>query len=137
MFRNTNAPRFPSKRARIAAAVLTLGALVLSACSSRTTKSTAPAGSTTASLDTLTQGVIKVAIEAYAPYTSENNGHITGLDADILNAAAGKLGLTVQPVVTDFAGMLASVQSHRVDITIGGVAWTAERQKQGLFTEPP
>ena len=33
--------------------------------------------------------------------------------------------------------MLASVQSRRVDITIGGVAWTAERQKQGLFTDPP
>ena len=137
MFRDTNnALRLPSKRARIAAAVLTLGALALSACSSSTTKSAASAGSTTASLDTLSPGVIKVAIEAYAPYTSENNGHITGLDADILNAAAGKLGLTVQPVVTDFAGMLASVQSHRVDITIGGVAWTAERQKQGLFTDP-
>jgi len=59
------------------------------------------------------------------------------LDADILTAAAGKLGLTVEPVVTDFAGMLASVQARRVDITIGGVAWTAERQKQGLFTDPP
>jgi ABC-type amino acid transport substrate-binding protein len=33
--------------------------------------------------------------------------------------------------------MLAGVQSRRVDITIGGVAWTAERQKQGLFTDPP
>ena len=70
MFRNTNAPRFPSKRARvskrarIAAAVLTLGALALSACSSSTTKSTVPAGSTTASLATLPPGVIKVAIEA-------------------------------------------------------------------------
>jgi polar amino acid transport system substrate-binding protein len=33
--------------------------------------------------------------------------------------------------------MLGSVQSHRVDITIGGVAWTKERQEQGLFTDPP
>jgi polar amino acid transport system substrate-binding protein len=33
--------------------------------------------------------------------------------------------------------MLAGVQSRRVDITVGGVAWTAERQKQGLFTDPP
>jgi polar amino acid transport system substrate-binding protein len=24
-----------------------------------------------------------------------------------------------------------------VDITIGGIAWTADRQKQGLFTDPP
>ena len=50
---------------------------------------------------------------------------------------AEKLGLEVEPEVTDFAGMLAGVQSRRVDITIGGVAWTADRQKQGLFTDPP
>ncbi|HEY3089929.1 MAG TPA: transporter substrate-binding domain-containing protein [Jatrophihabitantaceae bacterium] len=81
--------------------------------------------------------MIKVAIEAYAPYTSMQGGKMVGLDADILNAIAGKLGLTVQPVVTDFPGMLASVQSHRVDITLGGVAWSADRQKQGLFTDPP
>jgi ABC-type amino acid transport substrate-binding protein len=33
--------------------------------------------------------------------------------------------------------MLAGVQSRRVDITVGGVAWSADRQKQGLFTDPP
>jgi polar amino acid transport system substrate-binding protein len=43
----------------------------------------------------------------------------------------------VQPQLTDFNGMLGGVQSHRVDITVGGVAWSEERQKQGLFTDPP
>ncbi len=38
--------------------------------------------------------------------------------------------------MTDFNGMLGGVQSHRVDISIGGIAWTAERQKEGLFTDP-
>jgi polar amino acid transport system substrate-binding protein len=90
-----------------------------------------------ASLGTITPGEIKVAIEPYAPYTSMQVDKMVGLDADILNAAAAKLGLTVKPVNTDFSGMLASVQAHRVDITIGGVAWTADRQKQGLFTDPP
>lgn len=33
--------------------------------------------------------------------------------------------------------MLAGVQTRRVDITVGGVAWSADRQKQGLFTDPP
>jgi ABC-type amino acid transport substrate-binding protein len=81
--------------------------------------------------------VIKVAYEPYAPYTSLVGGRLTGLDADILNAAAQKLNLQVVPFETDFPGMLASVQARRVDITIGGVAWTAARQKQGLFTDPP
>ncbi|WP_128376306.1 substrate-binding periplasmic protein [Streptomyces cavernae] len=91
----------------------------------------------TAALGTITPGVLKVAIQPYAPYTSVEDGKIVGLDGDILNRAAEKLGLEVKPQVTDFAGMLAGVQSRRVDITIGGVAWSADRQKQGLFTDPP
>ena len=91
----------------------------------------------TAALGTLTPGVIKVAVQPYAPYTSVQGGRIVGLDGDILTYVAKKLGLQVKPQVTDFAGMLAGVQSRRVDITIGGVAWSADRQKQGLFTDPP
>jgi len=91
----------------------------------------------TAALGTLTPGVIKVAVEPYAPYTTVRGGRIVGLDGDILTAIAKKLGLRIKPQVTDFAGMLAGVQSRRVDITVGGVAWSAERQKQGLFTDPP
>ncbi|MGW1617861.1 substrate-binding periplasmic protein [Streptomyces sp. NPDC002172] len=91
----------------------------------------------TAALGTLTPGVIKVAVEPYAPYSTVQGGKIVGLDADILAYAAKKLGLEIKPQVTDFAGMLAGVQSRRVDITIGGVAWSADRQKQGLFTDPP
>ncbi|MFE9606231.1 substrate-binding periplasmic protein [Streptomyces hokutonensis] len=91
----------------------------------------------TAALGTLTPGVLKVAVEPYAPYTTEQGGKIVGLDGDVLTYIAKKLGLQVKPQVTDFAGMLAGVQSHRVDITVGGVAWSADRQKQGLFTDPP
>ncbi|GHE35644.1 substrate-binding periplasmic protein [Streptomyces capitiformicae] len=91
----------------------------------------------TAALGTLTPGVIKVAVQPYAPYTSVQGDKIVGLDGDILHHVAEKLGLEVEPQVTDFAGMLAGVQSRRVDITIGGVAWTADRQKEGLFTDPP
>jgi polar amino acid transport system substrate-binding protein len=90
-----------------------------------------------ANLDTITPGVLKVAMQPYAPYTDLQGDTIVGLDGDILHAVAEKLDLKVEPEVADFAGMLAGVQTRRVDITIGGVAWTAERQKQGLFTDPP
>jgi polar amino acid transport system substrate-binding protein len=118
---------------RILAAILAVP-LVLAACGS---PAAPPVSAAAAALGTITPGVLTVAIEPYAPYTSIQGDQMVGLDADILNAAAAKLGLQVKPVVTDFAGMLASVQSRRVDITIGGVAWTADRQKQGLFTDPP
>ncbi|MDF2265267.1 transporter substrate-binding domain-containing protein [Streptomyces coacervatus] len=109
----------------------------LAACSSGGDDSPKNVSAKTAALGTLTPGVIKVAVQPYAPYTTVQGGKIVGLDGDILAHVAKKLGLQVKPQVTDFAGMLAGVQSRRVDITIGGVAWSADRQKQGLFTDPP
>jgi ABC-type amino acid transport substrate-binding protein len=87
--------------------------------------------------DTVEPGVLKVAVESYMPYTALRGGKLIGLDSDIINSVAKKLGLKVQPQLTDFNGMLGGVQSRRVDITVGGVAWSQERQKQGLFTDPP
>jgi polar amino acid transport system substrate-binding protein len=90
-----------------------------------------------AQLDTIEQGKLKVAVQSYMPYTAMKGGKIEGLDGEIIHAVADKLGLEVQPQLTDFNGMLGGVQSRRVDITVGGVAWSEERQKQGLFTDPP
>ncbi|WP_405653776.1 substrate-binding periplasmic protein [Streptomyces sp. NBC_00019] len=109
----------------------------LAACGSGDDDEPTNVSAKTAALGTLTPGEIKVAVQPYAPYTSVQGGKIVGLDGDILAYVAEKLGLEVKPQVTDFAGMLAGVQSRRVDITIGGVAWSADRQKQGLFTDPP
>jgi ABC-type amino acid transport substrate-binding protein len=86
--------------------------------------------------ETIEPGVIKVAIQPYHPYTSYEGSELLGLDSEILLAVADKWGMEVETEVTDFAGMLAGVQSGRVDISIGGIAWTKERQEQGLFTDP-
>lgn len=88
-------------------------------------------------LETLKPGVLQVTIEPYMPYTAMKDGKLVGLDSDILAAVADKLGLNMEVSVTDFPGMLASVQSRRADITIGGIAWSDARQKVGLFTDPP
>jgi polar amino acid transport system substrate-binding protein len=130
----SNNPFVRIPRAAHLLAVLALGFSALTACGG---ESKAPVSDAAAALGTLEPGVLKVAIQPYPPYTSMVGDKMSGLDADILTAVAGKLGLTIKAEVTDFAGMLANVQSRRVDITIGGVAWTAERQKQGLFTDPP
>ncbi|MFC8247732.1 substrate-binding periplasmic protein [Streptomyces chartreusis] len=126
--------RVRSLTAALSAALLLLSAAACGSDGDDTPKSVAPK---TAALGTLTPGVIKVAVQPYSPYTSVQGDKIVGLDGDILHHVAKKLGLKVEPQVTDFAGMLAGVQSRRVDITIGGVAWSADRQKQGLFTDPP
>ncbi|RPF31228.1 ABC transporter substrate-binding protein [Streptomyces sp. TLI_185] len=126
---------------RVRSLAIALSAMLMistvAACSSDGDDSPKNVSAKTAALGTLTPGVIKVAVQPYAPYTSVQGGKIVGLDGDILAYVAKKLGLQVRPQVTDFAGMLAGVQSRRVDITVGGVAWSADRQKQGLFTDPP
>jgi len=125
-------PRLRLKLSAFAIAVITAAA-GLSACGSDSGAVSAKAKN----LDTIEPGVIKVSVQPYAPYTSMAGDKIVGLDADILNRAAKNLGLEVEPVVTDFKGMLGSVQTRRVDISIGGIAWTADRQKEGLYTDPP
>ncbi|WP_432195639.1 substrate-binding periplasmic protein [Streptomyces sp. bgisy027] len=126
-------------RIRPLASVLsaTLLLLTASACGSGGDDEPENVSAEAAALGTLTPGVIKVAVQPYAPYTSVQDGKIVGLDGDILTRVAERLDLKVEPQVTDFAGMLAGVQSRRVDITVGGVAWSEDRQKQGLFTDPP
>ena len=124
-------------RPLVAALSATLLLSTVGACGADGDDDPANVSAKTAALGTLTPGVIKVAVQPYAPYTSVQGDKIVGLDGDILDHVADKLGLKVEPQVTDFAGMLAGVQSRRVDITIGGVAWSADRQKQGLFTDPP
>jgi polar amino acid transport system substrate-binding protein len=119
---------------RVMAALVMAGVLVLAGCAKATTQS--PAGAAGADLDTIDKGVIKVAIEPYMPYTDVKNGKMVGLDAEILQEAAANLGLKVEHNMTDFKGMLGGVQSHRNDITIGGVGWAQERAAKGLFTDP-
>ncbi|MGF7237238.1 MAG: substrate-binding periplasmic protein [Frankia sp.] len=131
----------PHRAARLGFMALTCGlatAVFVAGCSSSGgSASTGSAPAANSSLPTIKPGVLTVAIEPYAPYTEVKGNKMVGFDADIINAIAGRLDLKVKVEVTDFAGMLAGVQAHRYDITVGGVAWTAKRQSSGLFTDPP
>jgi polar amino acid transport system substrate-binding protein len=120
----------PNRRSAPLAALALVAASTLAACGDD------PVSGEAAGLDTIEPGVIRVAVQPYAPYTSVEGNQLTGLDSDILMAAADNLGLEVVPQVTDFNGMLGGVQSHRVDLSIGGIAWSKERQEEGLFTDP-
>ncbi|MEV0400764.1 transporter substrate-binding domain-containing protein [Actinoallomurus sp. NPDC050550] len=115
------------------AALTALGSL--SACGGSASGSSATSASNP--YNTLKPGVLKVTIEPYQPYTALQGDKLVGIDSEILQAAAAKLNLKIETQVTDFNGMLGSIQSRRADITIGGIAWTKKRQEQGLFTDPP
>src|SRR2546430_388914 len=123
--------------ARQVSALAMVGTVLLAgACGTKDSASPPAAGSAAAGLDTIDKGVVKVAIEPYMPYTDVKNGKLVGLDSEILQEAAANLGLKVEFNVTDFKGMLGGVQSHRVDVTIGGVGWSKDRAGNGPFPHP-
>jgi polar amino acid transport system substrate-binding protein len=120
------------QRIAVSGVVAALAAMLTGGCGSD-----GASGGAADKYDTITPGVIKVATQPYMPYTAVKDGKLVGLDSEILQAAAKKLGLKVENQLTDFNGMLGGVHSRRVDISIGGIAWSKEREKQGLFTGPP
>ncbi|MEU7829541.1 MULTISPECIES: transporter substrate-binding domain-containing protein [unclassified Nonomuraea] len=81
--------------------------------------------------------VVKVAIVPTMPYIGVQNGKLIGLDGELFNKAADKLGLEVKPYTVNFTGLMAGVQAHRYDIGIGDIFWKAERAQEGIFTDPP
>src|SRR5205814_8444956 len=126
----------PGTGTRRVAALAMVGTVLLAGACGGKSPAVPAAGSVAAGLDTIEKGVVKVAVEPYMPYTDVKNGKLVGLDAEILQEAATNLGLKVEFNVTDFKGMLGGVQSHRDDITIGGVGWSKDRADKGLFTDP-
>ena len=93
------------KISKIFALVLALAmVLALGACSAKpatestapATESTAPAGDTAAATGTVKAGVLTMGTNAaFPPYEYYEGDKITGIDADIAQAIADKLGLTL------------------------------------------
>ncbi|WP_213992945.1 transporter substrate-binding domain-containing protein [Sodalis sp. dw_96] len=83
-------------------------------------------------------GVLKVAtVAANAPWESINpDGSFTGYDIDIAELLGKQLGVKVQYIRTDIAGRVASLQTHKADITIAVFTPTPERQAVVSFSTP-
>ncbi|MER9473649.1 transporter substrate-binding domain-containing protein [Mesorhizobium sp. M0520] len=85
---------------------------------------------------TVEPGVLTVAITGDMPGLIARDGKLIGYDGEILQRAAENLGLKVNPVPTEWSGAIAAVQSGRVDLIGGTVAWTPERAKALSLTDP-
>lgn len=80
--------------------------------------------------------VLSVAITGDMPGLVARNGKLTGYDGDILQIAAEKLGLTIKPVPMEWSGAIAAVQTGRVDVIGGNVAWTKQRADTLSMSDP-
>lgn len=81
-------------------------------------------------------GTLSVAITGDMPGLVAVDGALSGYDGEILQMAATRLGLKVKPVPMEWSGAIAAIQSGRVDIIGGNVAWTRQRADVLAMTDP-
>lgn len=70
----------------------------------------------------------------FPPYEFYENEKIVGIDAEIAEAIAGKIGMTLEIVDTEFGSIVAGVQTGKYDMGMAGMTVTDERKESVDFT---
>ena len=84
---------------------------------------------------TITPGTLTMATNAYfPPYEYYEGSDIVGIDAEIAQAVADKLGLELVIQDVEFDSIIAGVQSGKYDIGCAGMTVTEERLQSVNFT---
>ncbi|MBB6691229.1 ABC transporter permease subunit [Cohnella xylanilytica] len=74
----------------------------------------------------------------YPPYENVDaagSGDIVGLDVDIAKYIAGKLGYELKFAPSDFDGLIAALQTKRVDFVMSAMSVTEERKQSVDFSD--
>ena len=83
------------------------------------------------------KGVITVATSPdFPPFEYLEGGEIVGIEVDIMQLVAEKLGVTVDFQQMDFDSVLPGVQAGKFDVGMSGITITEKRQKNADFTMP-
>lgn len=72
----------------------------------------------------------------FPPYEYYEGDKIVGIDAEIAEALAEKLGMEIEIRDMDFNGILGAIESGVVDIGLAGMTVNGERLKQVNFSAP-
>lgn len=72
----------------------------------------------------------------YETVDAINNGEIVGLDIDIAKHITRELGYELKIASMDFSGLIAALQSGRVDFVMSGMSATEERMNSVDFSIP-
>lgn len=80
--------------------------------------------------------ILKVATSGdNPPFEFYEKGQLTGFDIELMQQVAAKIGKTIEFVDMDFGGIIAALQSGRVDAAIAGLTPTQERRKAVEFSD--
>lgn len=89
-----------------------------------------------AEVTTVEPGVLTMGTNAaFPPYEYKDGDDIVGIDAEIAQAMADKLGLKLEIVDMDFDSLIASIQSGKIDMSLAGMTVTEERKQNVDFTD--
>ncbi len=112
------------------AAILSLSA-VLTGCGG-----TAPADTDADTADNARGEVLTMATNAqFPPYEYYEGDRIVGIDAEIAEAIADKLGMTLKIEDVEFDSVLTGVQSGKYDIGLAGITVTPDREQSMDFSD--
>lgn len=133
----------------IAVSGLAIAALAMSACSSSSSGGTSSGGSAAPSTSAgvtvdqalaakvpaaiASKGTIVIGVDStYAPneYLDTDGKTVIGMDVDLFDAVAAKLGLKTQWVSAGFDTIIPGVQSGKYDIGVSSFTVNADREKQ-------
>ncbi|MFT4066558.1 ABC transporter substrate-binding protein [Paraburkholderia sp.] len=82
------------------------------------------------------KGVLTIGGETtLPPYLYRENGGITGIEADFMQALGQALGLHIKVINTDFGSMVIGLTSGRLDVAMSDFSDTPEREKQVTFVD--
>jgi len=89
-----------------------------------------------AEVTTVEPGVLTMGTNAtFPPYEYKDGDDVVGIDAEIAQAMADKLGLQLEIVDMDFDSLVASVQSGKIDMSLAGMTVTEDRKQNVDFTD--
>ena len=71
----------------------------------------------------------------FPPYEYNEGGKIVGIDVEIAQAIADKLGMELEIVDTEFDSIIPGVQGGKYDMGMAGMTVTDERKQAINFTD--
>lgn len=118
--------------------------LCFAACGSaeKEPATSAPADSTPASSDTSLEDVKKsgkltiATSPDFPPFESLEGDKVVGIEIDLLEMIAEKLGVELEINQMDFDSVLPGIQSGKFNIGVSGITVTEDRKKNADFTIP-
>ena len=127
-----------SKKLIAVLAVIAIIAAVFAACTASNNggeDTTAPV-SEAAAISTVSEGKLTMATNAaFPPYEFIEGDKIVGIDAEVAQAIADKLGLELEIVDTEFDSIIPGVQSGKFDMGMAGMTVTDERLQTVNFSD--